>query len=107
MTDLSKLAEDLSQNRHNQEFAELQNQVSKFPLHEKQAVLKAVGLVKEAEANNEIPTQTPFGRLNMAVELTKAAAISGNEEFQKEAANAFAAGQLAAVLLDEAIKKQA
>jgi len=105
MTTLTKIANELSQARHDQAYADLFETIRKYPKHEKVAVLHAAQQVVEAEGRGEIPPQTEFGRLHLANELTKAAAIAGNEEFRKEAANAFAAGQLAAILLQEAAAK--
>lgn len=102
MTTLTKIANELGQARQDQAFADLFNIIRGYPAHEKLAVLHAAQQIIEAERTGEIPPQTEFGRLHLANELTKAAAIAGNETFRKEAANAFAAGQLAAMLLQEA-----
>lgn len=102
---LRKVADALSQNTHDQAFNDLFGQIKEYPAHEKQAILRGVEMVKDAEASGELPAQTSYGRLNLAHEMVKAAAIKGDETFQKEAQNAYAAGQLAAKLLEEHVAK--
>ena len=48
-----------------------------------------------------------MGRLLIAHELAKSAAIAGNEELAKEAKEAYAAGQLAGHLLREKVAEAA
>lgn len=105
MTTMTKLADTLSESRLEAELAERLDAAKGLPTHQKQALLTGMQLVKQAEAEGAIEAQTPVARFDMAMELVKAAAITGDETFQKEAANAFAAGQLAGVLLNEAINK--
>jgi acetylornithine deacetylase/succinyl-diaminopimelate desuccinylase-like protein len=99
MSDLNKIATAINKQLHDSNFEGLLNQIGTYPSEEQAAVKEAVVMVKEAESKGEIAQQTPFSRLNMAHELVKAAAIQGNEEFQKEAAQAHAAGELAGRLL--------
>lgn len=99
MSDLNKVASQINKQLHDQNFEGLLSQIKGYPSEEQASIKEAVNLVKEAEQNGEIAAQTPFSRLNMAHEMVKAAAIQGNEAFQKEAAQAYAAGELAGRLL--------
>jgi len=107
MSDLNKIATAINKQIHDSNFESLLGQIGTYPAEEQAAVKEAAVMVKEAEAKGEIAPQTPFSRLNMAHELVKAAAIQGNEEFQKEAAQAHAAGELAGRLLTAYVEQNA
>lgn len=99
MSELNKVATAINKQLHDEAFNGLLDQISSYPAEEQAAIKEGVALVKQAEANQEIAVQTPYSRLNMAHELVKAAAIEGDESFRKEAAQAYAAGELAGNLL--------
>jgi hypothetical protein len=101
-TTLMKVANALTQNRYDEMRDQLLQTIKdSYAPHEKRAMVEALLLVEEAEKSGEIPPQTGYGRLNAANTLVKSASIAGNAEFQQEARNAFAAGQLAGELLEE------
>jgi len=99
MTDLQKIANATISNFTDTQTETLLAQIEQFPHEEKVAVANGLELVKQAEANGEIENQTKLGRLLIALELAKGAAIAGNEELAKEAQEAYAAGRLAGHLL--------
>lgn len=99
MSELNKVATAINKKMHDEAFEGLLDKIATYPQEEQAAIKEGVALVKQAEANGEIAVQTPYSRLNMAHELVKAAAIEGDEEFRKEAAQAYAAGELAGNLL--------
>ena len=99
MTDLQKIASATIDQFNQSQTESLLSQINQYPDEEKVAVANALELVKEAEANGEIQQQTGLGRLLIAMELAKSAAIAGNEELAKTAQEAYAAGRLAGVLL--------
>lgn len=106
MSDLNKIATAINKQLHDTNFESLLNTIGDYPTEEQAAIKEAVSMVKEAEEKGELAPQTPFSRLNMAHELVKAAAIQGNPEFQKEAAQAHAAGELAGRLLTSYVEQQ-
>jgi len=107
MSDLNKIASTINKQLHDSNFESLLGQIGTYPAEEQAAIKEAAVLVKEAEAQGQLAPQTPFSRLNMAHELVKAAAIQGNTEFQKAAAQAHAAGELAGRLLTAYVEQNA
>ena len=107
MTDLQKIAHATISNFHDSQTEALLGQIEQFPHEEKVAIANGIELVKQAEANGEIENQTGLGRLLIACELAKGAAIAGNEKLAAEAQEAYAAGRLAGHLLRKKAEEKA
>lgn len=106
-TDLQKIANATIAEFNSSQLEGLLGQIEQYPQEEKVAVANSLELVKKAETNGEIEKQTPLGRMLIAMELAKSAAIAGNEELAKEAQEAYAAGRLAGRLLRKKAEEEA
>lgn len=103
---LTKIANEMSKAAHDQQLRSVLADVEQYPVHQQSAIVQGVELLQKEAAAGNLPPQTPLGYLTMAIELVKAAEIQANPEFQKEARNAFDAGQLAWQLLADYVAQQ-
>lgn len=106
MSDLKKIAEASLKDFHDQQCEAMLAKIASYPAEDRAAVINAIELVKKAESTGEIEKQTKLGRLLIAHELAKGAAIAGNEELAKEAMESFNAGRMAGILLRQKVAEE-
>jgi len=104
MSELNKVASAINKQLHDEAVTKLLDKIASYTPEDQTTIREAILLVKQAEARGELSPQTAFSRLNLAHELAVAAAIEGDENFHKMAAQSYAAGELAGRLLTEYVE---